>query len=199
MFEWCSMAEISTSSPALHVLAAVAVGDQVDRLGRAARADDLLDGSAALRKRCTLHAGVLVGGGGALAQLVDAAVDVGAVREIELADRVDHRQRRLRRGGVVEVGERLAVYRLIERREVFAQRGRVERLQRGGAGQAWSGLCSSLLLLPLALSGSCSIRARASASSSARPRSARGSARSGCARECRPRRHRSAGCALPCG
>ena len=41
MFEWCSIAEMSTSSPALQRAASEAVRDQVDALGGVAREDDL--------------------------------------------------------------------------------------------------------------------------------------------------------------
>ena len=43
------------------------------------------------------------GGGGAIAQFVDAAVDVGVVVLVVIAQGLEHRARLLRGGGVVEV------------------------------------------------------------------------------------------------
>ena len=68
MLEWCSMAVMTISSPALDVLAAKGLRDQVDAFGRAAHEDDLAARRAALRKRCTLRARRFVGVGGALAE-----------------------------------------------------------------------------------------------------------------------------------
>ena len=41
MFEWCSSAVMTTSSPCADALPAEGLGDEVDRLGRAADEDDL--------------------------------------------------------------------------------------------------------------------------------------------------------------
>ena len=73
-----------------------------------------------------LGAGLLVRGCRALAELVDAAVDVGAIHLVELADGVDHRERLLRGGGAIQIHQRLAVDRLLEDRKVLADPLHVE-------------------------------------------------------------------------
>ncbi len=80
MFEWCSMAVMTISSPGFDERAAEALRHEVDGLGRAAHEDDLAS-SAALTKPRTRRAGVLVGSRRFLAQAVDAAVDVGVNSE----------------------------------------------------------------------------------------------------------------------
>ena len=67
-----------------------------------------------------------IGVGGALAQRVDAAVDVGVVVLVVVVDGLDHRARALARSGAVQVHERLAVDLLIEDRKVAADAGDVE-------------------------------------------------------------------------
>ncbi len=104
-------------------------GDEVDGFGRAAREDDL-------GRLCRVDepggafAGALVGGGGAVAQFVDAAVDVAVVVLVVAADRVDHRARLLAAGPAVEVDERFAVNLLVENGKVTPQGGPVG----GGSG-----------------------------------------------------------------
>ena len=91
------------------------VGDQVQRLGRAAREDHL-----AVRRRVDVRAHLLaralVAGRRALGERVDAAMDVGVRVLVELAHRVEHLARLLGRRGRVEVGDRLAVGRAPRRR-----------------------------------------------------------------------------------
>ena len=130
------MAEMSDLVAEVEDGAGVALRDQVDRLGGAAHEDDLL---AVGGVEEVLHrvARRLEGLGGALAEGVHAAVDVGVVGGVETRDGVDHRARLLRRGGVVEVDERLAVHLLGEDREVGAQavhRRRAARPLRTGMG-----------------------------------------------------------------
>jgi hypothetical protein len=62
---------------------------------------------------------------GAHAQLVDAAMDVGVVALVVIDQRLNHRARFLRRGGVVEIDQRLAVDFLVQDREVRAEFGPV--------------------------------------------------------------------------
>ena len=81
--------------------------DEVDRFRRAAHEHDLLVPSAALMKRAPCRAR-LRKLGRLLAQRVHAAVHVRVRRRVVVGHRVDDALRPLARGGVVEVGERLA-------------------------------------------------------------------------------------------
>ena len=72
------MPVIRISSPALSRGRSVALGDEIDRFGRAADEDDSR-GRAALRNRATRCAGGLVRARAPLAQVMDAAMDVGVV------------------------------------------------------------------------------------------------------------------------
>jgi hypothetical protein len=101
------------------------VGDEVQRLGRAAREDDLARGSG-VDVGSHLLPRTLEALGRPLGEHVDAAVDVGVRGLVELALRVEHLPRLLRAHGGVEVGERLAVEALLEDREVRAEPARVE-------------------------------------------------------------------------
>ena len=113
-----------------------AVGDKVDCLGGAADEDDL--GSlGGVEEAADLFARLVVGGGGALAEVVDAAVDVGVARLVKARDGVDDGARLLGRGGVVEVDERLAVHAGGEDREIAADPLDVDRVVIGaGMGVA---------------------------------------------------------------
>ena len=75
--------------------------------------------AARVQKAPGLGAGFLVGGGGALGEFVNAAVDVGAVHFVEAADGIDDRERLLRGGGAIQVHQRLAVDVLLEDREIL--------------------------------------------------------------------------------
>ena len=94
-----------------------------------------------MRKRFGLGAGFLVGGGGALGELVNAAVDVGAVHLVEAADGVDHRERLLRGSGAIQIDQRLAVDVLLEDREILPDPFHVEI----GAETAFTCLLSVLM------------------------------------------------------
>ncbi len=87
------------------VLAAPRLRDEVDRLGRAAREDDLL-GARRVEEPPDDVAGVLVGLGRAPGELVRGAVDVAVVAGVVARDRVDHGLRLLRGRGVVEPDQR---------------------------------------------------------------------------------------------
>ena len=101
------------------------VGDEVDALRRAAREDDLAR-RRRVDERAHLLARALVAGGRALGELVDAAVHVRVRVLVEVAQRVEHLARLLRRGGGVEECDRLAVAQLLEVGEVGADALRVE-------------------------------------------------------------------------
>ena len=106
--------------------------DEVDAFGRAAHKDDLAR-RCGLEKRPGFLPRLLVLGGRALAQVVDAAVDVGVLRRVVALEAIDDRAGFLARGGVVEIDERLAVGGGGEDGEVRAQACGVE-----GAGRARS-------------------------------------------------------------
>ncbi len=48
-----------------------------------------------------------------------AAMNVGAIHFMKFANGFDHRVRLLRRGGVVQIHQRLAVYGLLQDREIL--------------------------------------------------------------------------------
>ena len=105
------------------------VGDEVDRLRRAAREDHLALGRR-VDEGGDRAAGALVALGRALGEPVDAAMDVRVLVLVERAHPVEHLAWLLGRRGRVEVRERLPVDELLEEREVGAQRGGVERSSR---------------------------------------------------------------------
>ena len=125
MLEWCSIAEMTISSPSRTFLRPQLDGHQVDAFGGAAHEDQL---ALAARVEESLHLGArrFVGRRGALAQLVHAAMNVGAIHFVELANRFDHRVRLLRRGRVIQIHQRLAVYGLLENREILPDPFHVE-------------------------------------------------------------------------
>ena len=98
----------------------VRLRDEVDRLGRAPDEDDLLR-LARSEQRGDLAPGALVRVGGPRRQRVRAAVDVGVVVLVEVAERVDHRLRLLGGRCVVEPDQTLAVDLLLERGKVTAE------------------------------------------------------------------------------
>ena len=95
-------------------------------VGRAAHEDDLA-GAGGVQEPLELAARILERLGRALAQQVDAAVDVGVFLGVAPDHRVDHGLRLLRRRRVVEINERLAMDLLGEDREVLADPPNVER------------------------------------------------------------------------
>jgi hypothetical protein len=95
--------------------------DEIDAFGRAAHEDDFV-GAFGVDEFRGARARGFKGVRGAIAQLVDAAMDIGVVVFVIMHERVNHRARFLRRGGVVEINQRLAVDFLIENRKIFSQR-----------------------------------------------------------------------------
>ena len=110
-------------SPALQELA-VGIGDQVDRRGAAAGEDDL----HRLHAEELRHIGarVLVQLGRPLGEAMDAAQHVGAAGRLVAPHRIEHGERRLRRGAVVEIVDRPAVDDLEQDRKLVPDRGDVE-------------------------------------------------------------------------
>ena len=101
------------------VVGSPGVRDEVDRLGRAAREDDLAR-RRRVQEAAHLLARALVALGRPLGEPVDAAVHVRVAVLVEVAHRVEHLAWLLGRGGRVEVGDGLAVDEILEIREVGA-------------------------------------------------------------------------------
>ena len=92
-------------------------GHEVESLGGAAREDDFRR-RAGVDEAAHRLAGSLMELGSLYAEVVDAAVHIGVGVEVLVAHGVEHTHRLLRRGGVVEINERLAVHLAGEYREV---------------------------------------------------------------------------------
>ena len=112
------------------VVQAPGVRDEVDRLGRVAEEDDLAGGGR-VDECARFLACAFVGGGGALAERVDAAVHVRVRGLVELVHRLQHLARLLGGDRGVEVRERLAVEVLLEDGEVGPQLVSVDSRLRG--------------------------------------------------------------------
>ncbi len=97
-------------------------GDEVDGLRRAARENDFF-GALRVDESGRPLPRRLVSRRGAVAQFMDAAMDVRVVALVIMHQRVNHRARFLRRGGVVEINQRLAVDLLVEDRKILSQCG----------------------------------------------------------------------------
>ena len=93
-------------------------GHQVDGLGGPAH-EHHLPGVLRAQEAGGAGPGPLVGLGGPVAQLVDAAVDVGVVAAVVAVQRLQHLAGTLAGGRAVEVGQRAAVYLLGQDGEVL--------------------------------------------------------------------------------
>ena len=103
----------------LDPLARERVGDEIDRLGGVAGEDDLF-GARRIEERPHLLARALVAFGRGIGEIMQAAMHVGIFRRVGLLDAVEHRLRLLRRRGVVEIDQRLAIDLHAEDREILA-------------------------------------------------------------------------------
>ena len=103
-----------------HMGVAPGAGHQVDALGRAAGEDDLVRRRADVGGQA--FAGTFVGSGGAVAQFVQAAVDVAVVLFVIVIEAIQNGSRLLRSGGVVEIDEWVSVDLLVKNREIPADR-----------------------------------------------------------------------------
>ena len=115
---------------ALQPVARVRLRHQVDRLRSATREDDFA------RRRCVDEAAHFLARflekiGGFLAQLVHAAMHVGVRIGLVAIDRRDHARGSLRRGGAVEVHQRLAVHLAAQDGEIAPHALRVVTIHRG--------------------------------------------------------------------
>ena len=97
---------------------------EVDGLGRVADEDDVLDGRRVDERR-HLAARLLVGVGRFHAEGVDSPVDVRVVALVVVHERLNHRARLLRGGGVVEVDQRLAVHLSLQDGKIVADTRKV--------------------------------------------------------------------------
>ena len=103
--------------PATDETFAETVSHQIDRSRRPGSEDDFADRSGADIGPHRL-AGSLVLLGTPLAHEMEPAMDVGVHFTVETVDRLDHAAGLLGRGAVVEIGQRLAVYRPREQRKI---------------------------------------------------------------------------------
>ena len=145
MLAWCSISVTRISSPGWRLRAQEAAGHQIDALGGVADEDDL----ARVRgpdEALDLAAGRVVAGGGALAQVVDAAVDVGVVALVDGGQRVDDLARLLRAGGAVEIDQRAAMRLGPQDRELW----RIMLTSKAGAGLRTAAVAMSEALQRLA-------------------------------------------------
>ena len=109
-----------------------AAGHQIDAFGNVAGEDDFLS-VGGVEKGPDLLARTLVGHRRTFRQQVHAAMDVGVVIAVAVADGVDHRLRFLHRGGIVQVHQRLAMHPLAQDRKIGADAGQIKgRSQRAG-------------------------------------------------------------------
>ena len=170
------------------VLEPEARGDEIDRLRSRAGEDDLVARLGVEEAPHALARG-FVGLGGGIGQIMQAAMDVGVFVLVGVDHPLDHRARLLRRSGVVEINERLAVGPLrqdgkvgSDRFHVVWRRGRRvnrhDRLPRPrrasqsriSASSASASSASATRLIASAPNASSSI---ASASTGGRPRACR--------------------------
>ncbi len=102
------------------------LGDEIDRLGRPAREDQLTQARNA-DELLHLDASFLVKLRGPFAERMNAAMHVGVIVFVIVPKRLDHRPRLLRRRGIVEIDERLAVHLLMQDRKIGADAFDIER------------------------------------------------------------------------
>jgi len=105
--------------PGTEARARVALRDKIDRLGRSASENDLIR-LCGIQKPLHGDASRLVRRGPFRAQGVHAAMDVGVLELVVSAQALDDDTRLLRRRGVVDIHERLAVDAPVEDGEVLA-------------------------------------------------------------------------------
>ena len=148
MFEWCSISEITISSPAPTLRAAVRRGDEVDRLGRAAHEDDLARLGGVEEPPHPFRAPPRTHRSRRSLSEMHAAMDVRVLLAVVARQPSMHGLRLLRRRRVVEIDERLAVDALPENREVLADGGDVESRLRAVAEADGRHRRPSLMLRP---------------------------------------------------
>ena len=121
MLEWCSMIERMISSPSPIAMRPKRIRHQVVGLRGRLGEDDLVD-RPGVEELAHGLARALEGFRRRVGHEVQAAMDVGVARLHGVHHGVDHRARLLRRGGVVEIDQRLAVDLLRQDRELRPDR-----------------------------------------------------------------------------
>src|SRR5258706_677968 len=104
---------------------AVTLRDQIDRFGGAAHKDDFFFGSG-VEEPANLGARRFVGRSGLLAQEVHTAGNIGILRAVVTAHRIDYRLRLLTCRPVVQIDQRFAMYLLLENRKIGANSRHIE-------------------------------------------------------------------------
>ena len=134
-FEWCSIVVSRISSPAC-TLASPQLRATVLMLAVVPGVKMISCDVLRADERPHFFAGLFVLLGAALAERVDAAVDVGVVVLVDAPQHVDHLPRPLRAGGVVEKHQRLvAVHHLL--RESENRRAALPAAASSGRRQDW--------------------------------------------------------------
>ena len=103
-----------------HIRIAPGARHQVNRLGGVTGEDQLFVAARA-DEACHFAARTLEGEGGFLAQLVDAAMDIGVGVLVVLFQAHNHPPRLLRRSAAIQKRQQLAVDLLLQDRELAAQ------------------------------------------------------------------------------
>ena len=131
------MAVIRISSPGAEVLAPVGLRHQVDAFRRAAHIDDFAR-LGGVQEPLQLDARILVSLRGALAEQVNAPVDVGVILRVIVQQGVDDRLRLLAGRRVIKINQRLAMHLLLEDGKVLADFPHIERCRRRRFFDYWS-------------------------------------------------------------
>ena len=108
------------------ILQSPSLGHQIQAFGGASGENDFFP-AVGVKVFGDALTGALVGFGSAVAEFVDAAVDVGVVALVVGADGVDDDLRFLATGGVVEIYEGMTVNGLLEDGEIVTELGPVDR------------------------------------------------------------------------
>jgi hypothetical protein len=101
-------------------------GDQIDAFRRVSGEDDFAH-RRRVHERAHFLPRAFIRCRRALAQFVDPAMDVRVVMFVVRTQRVDHRLRFLRGGGIVQIHQRLAVHLLVQGRKRRPNGSDVER------------------------------------------------------------------------
>src|SRR5262245_28224081 len=105
---------------ALEVGEGPGIGHEVDAFGGAASEDDFLGGAGIDEFRRAFARG-FVGAGGPIAQLMDAAVNIGIVVLVVADDGIEDWPRLLAARRAIEVDQRVPIDLLVEDREILPQ------------------------------------------------------------------------------